>query len=360
MDTLLVGSAVTWQCSTRTSRLIRIPNCVLCCFDTAGADIESFVKFHVQLDSKQMSWAFSLFGANYPNWQQKIVAFNQFVIVMHIVAFIQQGGNVENFRLPSLQNLSLPPPKLHSLQLSIQENPSLQQGRYAKVMWTYPRSSENEVSAVDGDIVQLLEDPDGGWALVLNKHTGQEGFLPTDYLDPYSLPDGIDDETLQSENGLNIKPFVAYATKAAFSFSATEKDEVPLRAGEEVTVVGRSRDDDAWCFVRKATGEEGLVPLNHLEQETSAAAQATTHEPAKTTSTPAAIKVSEPDVSDGASTDAIIDSSDASDVERAGQNSKGKKKLGKSKKWGSKKKKNSAERITLREGFRVQPAISLM
>ncbi len=45
-----------------------------------GSDVETFVKLHAVLDTRQMSGAFSLLGTNYPHWREKEVAYVKQII----------------------------------------------------------------------------------------------------------------------------------------------------------------------------------------------------------------------------------------------------------------------------------------
>ena len=153
-----------------------------------------------------------------------------------------------------------------------------------------------ELTVAPGDRVAVEAEADG-WLNVVRSHDGARGLVPASYVTFMGDQDGERDDTTPSSasprhlarGGSTSNPFSAAASDAgppvtprsarsrkpsadaftswpgavSFSFDAEAGDELSVRAGDAVTVVG---EVDGWFHVADARGGRGLVPASYVER----------------------------------------------------------------------------------------------
>ena len=53
-----------------------------------------------------------------------------------------------------------------------------------RALYDYSRHNNDEVSLLDGDVVEVMERCDDGWYVGLNRRTAQFGTFPGNYVEP--------------------------------------------------------------------------------------------------------------------------------------------------------------------------------
>lgn len=146
------------------------------------------------------------------------------------------------------------------------------QSPVGKVIYDFEASSPFELSVIEGEQVELLEDDvEGtGWIQV-RAGAGREGLVPTSYCEFENAATGamaaLQDVGYKGGQGSTVAAQgCGRFVKALYEYAAQGDDEHSLATNEqlELSAVGMSYAD-GWCQVVK-DGRTGIVPSNYVEQ----------------------------------------------------------------------------------------------
>lgn len=126
----------------------------------------------------------------------------------------------------------------------------------AKSLYDYEAAGSDEVSLVSGEQVHVIVNDDGsGWTTIKNA-SGQEGLVPTSYLD------------IPKKKGPKVAPRKKSGKKtcqALFDYEAQGDDEISLVAGDTIAVV--TPDDGSGWTEGEIDGQTGLFPTSYVNME---------------------------------------------------------------------------------------------
>ena len=128
-----------------------------------------------------------------------------------------------------------------------------------KMIYAFTASGENEVSAAEGAMVEIVDD-DGAWMTV--RVGGREGLVPSSYVVKVEKKKARGPPPPVRPRGSSKRENpAAKKVRALYAYAPQGDDEVAMEAGEELVVL--ERDVGGWVRVRRG-GQEGLVPGTYV------------------------------------------------------------------------------------------------
>ena len=146
---------------------------------------------------------------------------------------------------------------------SLQEKPS-----FPLFVAKYPYTSraDDDLSFKKGDLLYIINKDEGDWWFAKAKETGQEGYIPSNYVtrksseDAKSKSSALPSEQSSIEEELTHPLFVG-----KYDYSSRTDDDLSFRRGDLLYVM--DSDEGDWWFARsKQTGQEGYIPSNYVAE----------------------------------------------------------------------------------------------
>lgn len=189
---------------------------------------------------------------------------------------------------PAVRRVLAPPPDRYiaTQQSAVDDSQHSDDNRkqeHGKMSYTFSADGEEQLTVLESTAVIILED-DGQW-MTVRLSDGQEGLVPSSYVEKVDKPVSVRDlpstrelERVPSPVAVKIaariskrgppppvKPRKKKETKirALYAYEAQGEDEVGMEVGEEFVVL--ERDVAGWVKVRVSGGSEGLVPGTFVE-----------------------------------------------------------------------------------------------
>ena len=146
---------------------------------------------------------------------------------------------------------------------SLKEEPS-----FPLFVAKYPYSSraDNELSFKKGDLLHIINKDEGDWWFAKAKETGQEGYIPSNYIARKSPEDAKSkSSTLPSEKSSIEEELTHPLFVGKYDYSSRTDDDLSFRRGDLLYVM--DSDEGDWWFARsKQTGQEGYIPSNYVAE----------------------------------------------------------------------------------------------
>mmetsp|Transcript_8537 Transcript_8537/g.20999 ORF Transcript_8537/g.20999 Transcript_8537/m.20999 type:complete len:196 (+) Transcript_8537:3172-3759(+) len=117
--------------------------------------------------------------------------------------------------------------------------------------WDFETQDPEELGFKKGDKVTIVSlGEDEGW--VMGTLRGGRGLVPTTHLESYA------------DQGVSTGAGGGKAAMAEWDYEAQGDDELTLKEGERITILGQS-EDEGWLNAHNAAGKRGLVPNTHIK-----------------------------------------------------------------------------------------------
>ena len=142
-------------------------------------------------------------------------------------------------------------------------------GITVKALFGYQANNSEELSFNTGDVLSVLDKSEEGWWMA--ELNGHQGWIPATYVEDMGtccfllMSSGV-----ASKANLEIP---LCTVTAIYDYECTRDDDLPLQAGEIVSVLDKSDAD--WWKGRLADGRTGFFPSNYVEQASGSDRHAT-------------------------------------------------------------------------------------
>ncbi len=103
-----------------------------------------------------------------------------------------------------------------------------------EAMFDYVATAANQLSLIEGEVVNILQEADKGWLQAERPETGDRGFVPASYVE--RLQEDKKPDTLSRASSASSGAAAAAASSAAAAASAQAKGQAPEGDGDEVDV----------------------------------------------------------------------------------------------------------------------------
>ncbi|CCE61961.1 hypothetical protein TPHA_0B02890 [Tetrapisispora phaffii CBS 4417] len=130
-----------------------------------------------------------------------------------------------------------------------------------KVLYQYNKQDADEISIDVGDSISLVQaDTGSGWTRIKNNTTGEEGLVPTSY---------VEIKTQESRGPAPVAPPSRRKTtttrkvQALYDYEAQGDDEISISVGDTITVI-KGDDGSGWTF-GELNGIKGLFPSSYCK-----------------------------------------------------------------------------------------------
>lgn len=135
-------------------------------------------------------------------------------------------------------------------------------GNGNKVLYSYAKQDDDEVSVNVGDSITLVAADDGsGWTNVKNNTTGESGLVPTSYVEIQEAHSSRGPPPAAPPSRRTTLP--VRTITAQHAYEAQGDDELSLDVGDVVTVL-KGDDGSGWTY-GEVDGEKGLVPTSYCQ-----------------------------------------------------------------------------------------------
>lgn len=142
-------------------------------------------------------------------------------------------------------------------------------GNQGKALYPYQASGADEASINAGDVFDIVDEDDGsGWTMI-HSANGQEGLVPTSYIE--NIPHISTDDTGGSykKKGPSVAPKrgakrVQYV-EALYDYNADGDDELSIKAGDKIVLIQDDTDGSGWTE-GEIDGQRGLFPTSYTRK----------------------------------------------------------------------------------------------
>ncbi|XP_065176501.1 CD2-associated protein-like isoform X2 [Sycon ciliatum] len=141
--------------------------------------------------------------------------------------------------------------------------------KYCKCMYDYDAGDDDELTFVEGDIIQVSDDKEEGWWTGTLK--GKKGTFPSNFVEKISEEEGrsalglptLNPPIIRKKPGSirSLSPAKETAT-AEYDYEAQDDDEVSFSEGDKVEILDKKPGTEGWWKVKHSNGKVGLVPDN--------------------------------------------------------------------------------------------------
>lgn len=149
----------------------------------------------------------------------------------------------ESEDIPKLSDAPRPSP------LSAPVNPDPIYPLY-KAIFDYSSENDEDLNFRKGDFLYILNRDEGDWWYAKAKHTGQEGYIPKNYIKKPRTP----------KPDVDISKCPLYLAK--YDLSTTEDKYLSFKKGDLLYII--NTDGGNWWYARSNAGQEGYIPNNYI------------------------------------------------------------------------------------------------
>lgn len=138
-----------------------------------------------------------------------------------------------------------------------------------KSLYAYDAAGDDEVSLSAGVTFDVIEKDDGsGWTMI-HLDDGQEGLVPTSYIEVFSNIVANDTGGSYKKKGPSVAPKrgakrVQYV-EALYDYTADGEDELSISAGDKIVLIQDDTDGSGWTEGEN-NGERGLFPTSYVKK----------------------------------------------------------------------------------------------
>lgn len=122
--------------------------------------------------------------------------------------------------------------------------------RTARVTFSYKAEQDDELSLEVGDVIKNIVDTDVGWCE--GELNGKRGMFPNNFVE----------EIVVESSDNNTDSVAGKKARVTFDYDAQDKDELTLKVGEIVNVVG---EEEAGWWKGQLANKTGVFPSNFVE-----------------------------------------------------------------------------------------------
>ena len=132
--------------------------------------------------------------------------------------------------------------------------------------YSYSSRADEDMSFKKGDLLYIINKDEGDWWFAKAKGTGQEGYIPSNYVARKSPEDAKSkSSTLPSEKSSIEEELTHPLFVGKYDYSSRTDNDLSFRKGELLYVM--NPDEGDWWFARsKQTGQEGYIPSNYVAE----------------------------------------------------------------------------------------------
>ena len=135
--------------------------------------------------------------------------------------------------------------------------------KMATVLYSFQATTEEDISIVEGEIIEIKEEEDNGWCWGVNSK-GDEGYIPSSYVQlvsrpstPGSITSSTSIPSLHTQGSTTSAQSRSLKVRSICAYDASENDELSFPEGILIQVV--SKEDEDW-WTGTFNGKTGVFP----------------------------------------------------------------------------------------------------